>query len=60
MVQITFEFKRKLHIDSKIINLKTKQVGVSEYKYVVYEVPSGNEVKDSEAIEKITWDQWTR
>ena len=36
------------------------QVGTGEFKYIVYEAPSGNENKDSAKIVNIVWDQWSR
>ena len=41
--------------DSKYI-----RVGTSEFNYVIYEAPSGNQIKDSNTNENITWDQWSR
>ena len=35
------------------------KVNTNNYKYVIYEVPSGNEMKDKSLLENVTWNQWS-
>lgn len=35
------------------------KVGTGNYRTVVYEVPSGNQMMDEDINEKVEWNQWT-
>ncbi|XP_078490103.1 echinoderm microtubule-associated protein-like 6 [Ciona intestinalis] len=50
----SFVFQMDFSVDGKHI-----QVGTGAYKQLVFQVPSGNQVTDSNILNKITWNSYT-